>query len=113
MARWQAERSVPAFMLLSSAIWNDSLSRSCDLILVGPVQANFGPILKALETSGRPVLYVGSDPAQMQRVRSSCPRMTLLRHHEGWVDAVVLLAGETLRRLEAVARARRAEQALA
>jgi signal transduction histidine kinase len=113
MARWQAERSVPAFMLLSSAIWNDSLSHSCDLILLGSVQASFGPILKALESSGRPVICAGLDPAQVQRVRSSCPRMTVLRHHEGWVDAAVLLAAETLRRLEALARARRAEQALA
>ena len=110
MARWQAERSVPAFMLLSSAIWNDSLSRSCDLVVLGPVEAIFGSILKALETSGRPVIHVSSDPAQTQRVRNGCPRVTLLRPHEGWVDAAVLLAGETLRRLEALARARRADR---
>jgi signal transduction histidine kinase len=36
----------------------------------------------------------------------------LVREHEGWVDVVVALAAESLRRLDANARARRAEQAL-
>jgi signal transduction histidine kinase len=48
----------------------------------------------------------------MQRLRDANPRLLLLREHPGCVDTLVLLAGEMLRRLEATARAGRAEQAL-
>lgn len=113
MARWQAERNVPAFLLMTSVIWNDSLTGGFDLAILGPVRASFGPVLKALDSSGCPVIYAGSDSGQLQRVRHGCPRIMVLRQHEGWGDAVVLLACEILRRLEGLARARRAEQLLA
>jgi signal transduction histidine kinase len=44
-------------------------------------------------------------------VRKSYPRVPVLRRHEGWLDATVLLATALLRRTEATTRARIAEQA--
>ena len=66
--------------------------------------------LATLEPSGKPILLLCQDSQSAQEVRETQPRVTVLRRHEGWLDALVLLASEALRRCEAMARARRAEQ---
>ncbi len=110
MARWQAERTVPAFLLMNSVIWNESLAGGFDVAILGAVRTDIRPIAKALHASMCPVIYAGSDTSEAQRVRCGCPHAIILRRHEGWGDVTVLLASEMLRRLEAVSRARRAEQ---
>lgn len=112
MARWQGERSVPTFLLMGTAVWSNSLVSACDLALIGPSEPSaIIPILKSLDAANRPALCVTRDSGNA--LRSACPRAMLLREHEGWVDVLVLLAAEVARRLEACARARRAEQLLA
>ena len=49
----------------------------------------------------------------MQAVREKMPRVLALRQHEGYLDGLVLLGAECLRRVEAVKRGREAEQAAA
>jgi len=113
MARWQTERCVPAFLLMSTPVWSESLIAACDLALVGAARREVVPILKSLDTAARPAIMLLDGSAQAQCYREANPRLILLHEHEGWVDALVVLAGETLRRLDATARARRAEQSLA
>ncbi len=113
MARWQSERSLPAFVLTSTAAWKESLAAGCDMAVIAGVKEMSAALFQALEQSGKPVIFLVPESAEVQRVRSQFPRLMLLRHHEGWVEALVALAAESLRRLEANARARRAEQALA
>lgn len=113
MARWQSERMVPAFLLMARPVWSESLVEACDLVLIGGVENVELPLLKRLEECGKPVIFLVPDSAALQRVRHQFPRMMLVRHHDGWVETLVALAVETLRRLDANARARRAEQALA
>lgn len=112
MARWQGERSVPAFVLMGTPVWSDSLVTACDFAIAGPGAAEvLVPVLKALEAANRPVICVTRDSGS--RLREAHPRLMLIREHEDWVETLVTLAGELSRRLEASARARRAEQALA
>ena len=113
MARWQAERSLPAFLLMTAPMWNESLVNACDLMIMAGIKDVVPPLFKAVDESGKPALLLASNGLALQSVRSEYPRFMVVREHEGWVDAVVALAAESLRRLDANARARRAEQALA
>ncbi len=113
MARWQTERSVPAFTVVSSDVWSGVNAASYELAIVGEVRpALLTSILKGLDAAAKPVIYVAG-PTQVQSAREAHPRILLFRRHEGWVDNLIVLAGEVLRRVEVAARARRAEQASA
>ncbi|MBZ5599364.1 MAG: hypothetical protein LAN83_13705 [Acidobacteriia bacterium] len=111
-ARWQAERCVPAFTLMSGDVCLGTDPETFDMAIVGTLRPGILPAaLATLEPSGKPILLLCKDSQSAQEVRETQPRVTLLRQHEGWLDALVLLASEVLRRCEAVARARQAEQA--
>lgn len=111
-ARWQAQPSVPAFTLMSGDVCLGTDPESFDLAIVGTLRPGILPAaLATLVPSGKPILLVCKDSQSAQEVRETQPRVTLLRQHEGWPDALVLLASEVLRRCEAMARARQAEQA--
>ena len=114
MSRWQREASVPAFTVVGSA-WQGT-SGEYDAALVGPLGLErLFPILAALEVawSVRPSICACPDAVALQQVRERFPRVLALAPSEGWIDALVVLASEVLRRVEAGARARRAEQVAA
>ena len=139
MARWQTERNVPAFTLVNSDVCKDdrgngnvsahrrkietghegapkngvghqTRSAAYDLAIVGPLTgASTVSILKTLDSTHRPAIYLCDDAASMQSVRDKLPRILVLRQYEGWLDALILIATEALRRNEAMARLRQAE----
>lgn len=114
VARWQCERTVPAFVTMGEAAASDSILATCDMAILGPAASDsLVAILRALETAGRPAVCLVPDSATASTVRQANSRVIVLREHEGWADNLVALASELLRRLDAVCRARRAEQSLA
>jgi signal transduction histidine kinase len=113
LARWQTERHVPAFALVSSRVWNGTATPAFDLAIVGPLEDAAHPALSALEATGKPVICVCASAAAAQVLREKMPRLLALRQYEGYLDALVLLGGECLRRAEAVKRAEQAEHAAA
>ncbi len=114
IARWQSERSVPGFAVVGSDVWNGANSAPYELAIVGEVRpARLTSILKTLDTAAKPAICVAKDAASVQALRESHPRILVLKQSENWADDLVLLGGESLRRIEAVVRARRAEQAAA
>jgi signal transduction histidine kinase len=112
MDRWQAERRVPAFTLMSGDVCRGTDPETFEVAVVGTVRPGILPaVLAMLEPSGKPVLLLCRESQSAQEVRETQPRVMVLRQHEGWLDALVLAASEVLRRCEAMARAHRAEQA--
>jgi signal transduction histidine kinase len=112
VSRWQTERSAPAFTLVGSNVWQGT-SGEYDVAIVAPMPAaRLFPILSALDAGSavHPSICLCNDAATQQQVRDGFPRVLLLRDYEGWVEALVLLGAEVLRRLEAATRGRRAEQ---
>jgi signal transduction histidine kinase len=111
VSRWQTERSVPAFTVMSTDVWSGANSGPADIAILGLVSTE--KLLAIIGGFGesRPAICVCRDAAQAQYVREKHPRIPALQQLDGWVDVLVLLATEVLRRTEAVARVTRAEQA--
>ncbi len=111
VARWHAERSEPAFTLMSSDLWNGPNDAQYDVAIVGPIRSGrLTPILKSLDTPSRPTICVVEDGNNHRILRDLHPRVLAVRQIEGWVDAVVAVVTEGIRRVEAQGRAKKAEQ---
>lgn len=109
--RWQTERTVPAFTVMSGNLCAGAITAAYEIAIVGGVaQEKIRQVLGALTAPARPVVFLANDAAVAKSVREEHPRIMVLRNYEGWVDAMILLAGECLRRVEAQTRAERAEK---
>lgn len=109
-SRWQQERGAPAFTLVSGDVCNGLSPETFDLAIVGNVRSELqNSVLKTLEQSGKPVLLVYDQRSGSQSGERH-PRLLLLEQQEGWLETLVLVASEVLRRCDALARLRRAEQ---
>ena len=110
-SRWQMERSVPAFTLMGGDLCHSVQGESFELAIVGALRSTpLETVLAALDPATKPVLFVASDSQSVKQVRESHPRVMALQNYEGWLDALVLVCSESLRRLEATTRAKCAEQ---
>lgn len=113
-SRWQTERSLPLFTMMSSDLGHGVDGNGFALAIVGSVpNAVAGGLLAALEPCGKPVLFVCEDGTLAKQVREQHSRVMLLRQYEGWLDALVLVCSESLRRIRDLHRAQHAEQAAA
>lgn len=111
MARWHAERSEPTFTLMSSDLWNESNDAQYEVAIVGPTRSGrLVPVLKSLDSPSRPTICVLEDPVQFRNIHEQYPRVLVLRNLEGWMDAMVAIVTEAIRRVEAQARVKKAEQ---
>ncbi len=110
--RWQSERSVPVFTLMSSDVCLGFDPESFHVAIVGSLRPQaLSVVLEAMEAAGKRVLFVSDDLRTLQTVRGRWPGIALLRQQETWLDTLVLVAGEALHGAAAKAHARRAEQA--
>ncbi|MFZ2083380.1 MAG: hypothetical protein WAU92_02725, partial [Candidatus Sulfotelmatobacter sp.] len=110
IARWQAERNVPAFTMLSGDLWPRSVD-NFEVAIVGPLRRELlSLILEPLHSTLQPLFCICQDAATARLVRERWPRTSVLRHDENWLDGLILGAGEAVQRAAAEARARAAEQ---
>ena len=123
-ARWQMERNVPTFTLLSGELWPRFAVDVFDAAIVGELRRDLlSVVLEPLHSTGQPIFCVCQDAATAQLVHERWPRISILRpseHHldghwlEGhWLETLVLAAGEAVHRSRAESRARAAETACA
>jgi signal transduction histidine kinase len=111
MSRWHSERMVPAFTVMKSEVYHGQAGKSCELVIVGPMEdSRFTPLLDALGTSTQPAIVVVENAANASNAHGRSGRLMVLRQHEGWEDLLILLASECLRRLDMAERAHRAEE---
>ena len=96
--RWQSERITPTFTLMGGDLCQALDADAFDVAIVGGVPT-------------RPVLLIYDENQSAREVRDLQPRIMLLRQYEGWLDALVLIVSEALRRCEAVSRLHRSEHA--
>ena len=112
-ARWQMERHVPSFTLLSGDLWPRSVDDFA-VAIVGPVRRELlSVILEPLHSTQQPIFCICPDAPTAKLVRERWPRASVLRQDENWLEVLVLTASEAVLRAAAEVRARAAEQACA
>ncbi|HUK25589.1 MAG TPA: hypothetical protein VLV49_13490 [Terriglobales bacterium] len=111
IARWQTERSVPAFTLMRGDLCQKLDAEAFQVAVVGEVRPRVLPkVLKALQPARRPVLLMSEDAASARKLRDSHPRVQIVRQAEDWLDVTVVLASEMLRHSATTSRLERLEK---
>jgi signal transduction histidine kinase len=115
-ACWQAERQTPVVTVLTSDLWQEQEKEAParDLVVVGPVRnGRLTNVLGALDPSAAVILCVPADSKEFNQLRTKYPRLVHVPLREDWAQTLLLVAGESLRRVEALRLARQAEFAAA
>jgi signal transduction histidine kinase len=111
-ARWQTERNVPTFTLLSGELWPRFAVDAFDVAIVDELRRDLvSVVLEPLHSTGQPVFCLCQEAATAQLVRERWPRISILRRNsnDGWLETLILAASEAVHRSRAEARARAAE----
>jgi signal transduction histidine kinase len=109
-ARWQMERNVPTFTLLSGELWPRFAADVFDVAIIGKLRRDLlSVVLEPLHSTGQPIFCVAPDAGTAQLVRDRWPRVSMLRQDEHWLETLVLAAAEAVHRSRAEARARNAD----
>jgi len=110
-SRWQSERTVPAFTLMSSDVCLGFDPDNFQLAIVGAIRPRaLSVVLEAMDAAGKRVVFLSDDVRTVQSVRDRWPGILVLRQHEKWLDTLVPVAGEAVHRAIAETRASRAER---
>jgi signal transduction histidine kinase len=110
VARWQMERHVPAFTLVSSSLLNGSLEGRFGLAILGPVGGGrLQKVLSACASTEAPVIVLTSDAESASVAAESEAHVLVVRQNDGWAENLVTLGAEAIRYHEAQKRAKRAE----
>jgi signal transduction histidine kinase len=111
VGRWQSERNVPVFTLMSSDICRDLDPEAFDIAIVGGISENFRKsVLDALERSRKAIVLLCAEDQSPHSMRGEHPSVMVLRRREEWLDSLILVASEALWARQVMARAERAEQ---
>jgi signal transduction histidine kinase len=111
-ACWQSSKQAPAITILGSDLWQQHDSRSQDVVVVGPLRhAKLPQILEALEPAKAVILCAPAESREIAELRRRYPRLVHVPLREDWAQTLMLVAGESLRRAEALRLARQAERA--
>jgi signal transduction histidine kinase len=108
---WQMERQLPGLSVITSDLWQNGAPVACDLVVVGPIkQQHPAEILATVSPSTAVILCTPSDPQELSSLRKRYPRLLHVPLREDWTQVVLLVAGESLRRTEALRLVKQAEQ---
>lgn len=108
-ARWQAERTVPTITVISSDVWHGASPDGYQLVVAGALRTKVPQILAALNFSGC-AICVTEDQNSASALRTRYPQTAVIAKEDGWINTLMVLAAEVLRRVETAARAQRAER---
>lgn len=110
-ACWQAERRAPGITVISSELWREQEVPPHDLVVVGPLgEGKLTSVLRSLEPATAVILCVPADSREFGQLRTKYPRLVHIPLREDWAQTLLLVAGESLRRAEALRIARQAEK---
>lgn len=99
---WRTERRPPAVTVLDTQVWKAQDAGVYDLTVIGPnAEENVSAILSRLNPSAAAILCNASGTHEIQQLRSRYPRLLHIPLREDWAQTLLLVAGESLRRVEA------------
>jgi signal transduction histidine kinase len=110
-ACWQAERNPPGITVLSSELIKEQDSPPHDLVVLGPLRkGKLSGLLRTLDPAAAVILCAPADSRELGQLRARYPRLVHVPLREDWAQTLLLVAGESLRRAEALRQAKQAEQ---
>lgn len=111
IARWQMQSQVPEFTALSSDLLPAATVSQFELSIAGDVRPErCAESLACLNRGRTPGIYVAVAGESVHMLRRDYPRVLVVPRHDAWLDTLVLLAEEMLKRTEIVAHMERLEQ---
>ena len=117
MARWQIERGLPGITVMSTDLLTGTGAGNFDLtifdlVIIGSVRnKRLVSVLKKIEAGDYPVICLLENAVDVKMAKSGYPRLHVMQSHDGWLDSLLLLAAECLKRLDLIERVRKAEKA--
>jgi signal transduction histidine kinase len=110
-ACWQTERQLPGISVLTGDFCAHGESLSADLLVIGPLKGSkLADVLRGIEPNTAVILCAPAEAQEFGQLRKRYPRLLHVPLREDWTQVVLLMAGESLRRIEAQRLARQAEQ---
>jgi len=110
-ACWQIERQLPGISVVTSDVWTAHESVTPDLIVIGPLEnGNLAHALRSIPPTTTVILCSSPESPELALLRKKYPRLLHVSLREDWTQVVLLLAGEALRRSEALRLAQQSEQ---
>jgi signal transduction histidine kinase len=112
VGHWQAQRLVPEITLVTSDVWRPGGEPSYDLVIVGPVRNGSLPAILAAIGSlpSAACVHVADAGEDVPTLQDSYPQLLVVPRQDHWVQTLLLVSIEALRRVEAIGRAQRAER---
>ena len=108
---FQAQRKAPDITVLDSKLWRNHDFSPHDLIVIGPVgRGKHHEILRSLDSSAAVILCNSADARETEELRTRYSHFLHVQQREDWPHTLMLLAGETLRRVEALNIAKQAKR---
>jgi signal transduction histidine kinase len=108
---WQAQRKSPNVTVLNSTLWSNNDATAHDLVIVGPISSGKRhEVLHSLNPASAVIVCAATDSRELDDLRNLYPRFLLVPQREDWSHTLLLLAGESLRRVEASNSARQSER---
>ncbi len=108
---WQTERQAPRITVVNSDLWKNHEQNGHDLVVIGPLRdGQLSGVLRSLEPGAAVILCAPPDSRELGQLRTRYPRLVHVPLREDWAQSLLLVAGESLRRAEALRLARQAER---
>jgi signal transduction histidine kinase len=108
--RWQMEQGTPSIALMTSESWLSTTTGPYDVaIVVGLSESRMLDTLRNLDSMGITSICVVEELETLKLVRAEFSRVLALRYHEDWIDSILVLGAEAVRRVDSVHRAKRSE----
>lgn len=103
---WRSERLPPSLTVLESNAFQPLDLHAHDLLVAGLGADGFMNRLLSMASPGAPIIVCApSEAHQVSQWRARHPRLLHVPFREGWAQTLLLVAGETLRAIEAGRRA--------
>lgn len=111
VARWQMQPQVPEFTALGGDLLRSATGSPFDASVAGDLQtARTSEVLGHLNRSLFPAIYVAAAGESVHVLRREYPRVTVIPRHDAWLDTLVLVTDEVLKRAEISTHITRLEQ---
>jgi signal transduction histidine kinase len=111
IARWQMQPHLPEFTALSTDLWHAARASSFDLAIAGDLRGRRSTeVLVQLNRNLAPTIYIAGVGESAHGLRREYSRLIVIPRHDAWLDTLVLLAEEILKRVEVAAHIERIEE---